>query len=310
MKIAVIGAGAMGCLYGAYLSEAGHEVWLVDIQKDHVDAIRSRGLVMEESDGSGGWTERRFSKVRATTDPAEPGPVDLALVFVKSTLTGKAVEANRALLGPGTSVLTLQNGLGNVEAIGAVVGMDRVLAGTTAHGATLLGPGRTRHAGSGKTVLGEPDGSLTERLRGIAAAFSAAGLETEGTDNVEGLLWDKLLVNVGINALTALLEVPNGRLLAIEDASQLLEAAVEEGRRVAEAKGVRLHFPDPAAHAKEVCAATAANRSSMLQDILGGRATEIDRINGAVASEGRALGIATPVNETLVRLVHSKEAIR
>lgn len=172
----------------------------------------------------------------------------------------------------------------------------------------MLGPGHIRHAGSGITILGELDGKVSKRMEEIAALFNQAGLETEVTENVTGLLWDKLLVNVGINALTAILGVQNGKLVEIREAENLLEQAVEEGRKVAEARGVRLNHSDPVAHTKEVCRATAENRSSMLQDITNGRKTEIDMINGAIAREGRAVFVPTPVNELLTLLIKSKEA--
>jgi 2-dehydropantoate 2-reductase len=152
-------------------------------------------------------------------------------------------------------------------------------------------------------VIGELDGSTTPRLQAVADLCNRAGLETEISATVEGLIWDKLLVNVGINALTAITGLRNGELLAHEELAELLAEAVTEGARVAGAKGIRLNLPDPVAHAREVCAATGKNQSSMLQDILKGRPTEIDMINGAVLREGAARGIAAPVNGVLTRLV-------
>lgn len=308
MKIGIVGAGAMGCLYGGLLSASGQDVTLLDIMEDHVRAISENGLRIEIKSVDGSVEERIFDSVKATINPLDIGVVDLAIVFVKSTFTRQAAEGNRALFGPDTTVLTLQNGMGNVEAISTVVDEKNIIAGTTAHGATMLGPGRIRHAGSGKTVLGELDGNPSKRVEEIAAMFNLAGLETEVTENVAGLLWDKLLVNVGINALTAILEVPNGKLVEIQEAETLLEQAVEEGYKVAIARGIRLNHSDPVAHTKEVCRATAENRSSMLQDVTSGRKTEIDMINGAITREGRAVFIPTPVNELLALLIKSKEA--
>jgi len=308
VRIAIVGAGAMGCLYGGLLSASGQDVTLLDIMEDHVKAMNENGLRMEVKNASGGFEERIFDSVKATTNPLDIGVVDLAIIFVKSTFTRQAAEANRVLFGPNTTVLTLQNGMGNVEAISTVVDETNIIAGTTAHGATMLGPGHIRHAGSGITILGELDGKVSKRMEKIAALFNQAGLETEVTENVTGLLWDKLLVNVGINALTAILGVQNGKLVEIQEAENLLEQAVEEGRKVAEARGVRLNHSDPVAHTKEVCRATAENRSSMLQDVTNGRKTEIDMINGAIAREGRAVFVPTPVNELLTLLIKSKEA--
>lgn len=299
MKIAIIGAGAMGCLYGAKLSAVpSNRVWLIDVWKEHIDAVNEAGLLMEEN-----GELLRYNDLKGVRDAALAGPCDLAVVFVKSTLTGTAIRENKAVFGPDTIALTLQNGLGNVDLIRTEIGDKNIIAGTTAHGATMLGPGRMRHAGSGKTVIGELDGKQSGRLQSIARLFTEAGLETELSDNVLGLMWDKLMVNVGINALTGITGLHNGELLNHPELEELLEAAVTEAHAVANAKGIRLNYDDPISHTKDVCKATAANKSSMLQDILNRKQTEIDMINGAVVREGTALGINAPVNLVLTNLI-------
>lgn len=301
MKIVIIGAGAMGCLYGSRLSALEDtEVFLIDVWKEHIDAINREGLRVETPEGT-----KIFSELKGLTEAGPAGEADLVLMFVKSTLTGTAAKENRSLFGPETRVLTLQNGLGNVEQLRETVPAGRILAGTTAHGATLLGPGAIRHAGFGKTFIGAIG---KEKSAGAAASEAAgllcrAGLEAEVSDNVEGLLWDKLLVNAGINALTAILRIENGRILDYPEAEEILRMAVEEGAAVARALGVRISFSDPAAHTREVCRATAANRSSMLQDLLKDRQTEISMINGAIVREGEKAGVPAPVNRTLTGLV-------
>lgn len=299
MKIAIIGAGAMGCLYGAKLSESlENEVILIDIWKDHIEEINKNGLIMEES-----GKELHYKRLRGTLDAAEAGICDLAVIFVKSTSTGIGVRSNIAVFGPNTVALTLQNGLGNIDIISNEIGTQNVIGGTTAHGATILGPGRIFHAGSGKTLIGETSGISTNRIRHIADAFIKASLDTEVSNNILGLIWDKLLVNVGINALTGLTGLYNGELLDYPEIEILLEAAVKEAESVAVAKGIKLGFLDPIGHTKEVCEATAANKSSMLQDILNKQQTEIDMINGMIVQEGISLGISTPVNMTLTNLI-------
>lgn len=303
MKIAIVGAGAMGCLYGAKLSAvSSNEVFMIDVWKEHIDAINENGLQMEEN----GET-LHYSNLKGVTKAEQAGPCDLAIIFVKSTLTGKAVRENKEVFGQHTVALTLQNGLGNIDLIRAVIGGDNVIAGTTAHGATMLGPGMMRHAGNGKTIIGELDGKKTERLERTAQVFRDAGLETELSDNVLGLVWDKLLVNVGINALCGITGLQNGELLNYPELEELLEAAVAEAHSVAKAKGIQLSNVDPVSHTKDVCRATASNKCSMLQDILNGKLTEIDMINGAVVKEGAALGIAAPVNWTLTNLIKFKQ---
>lgn len=299
MKVAIVGAGAMGCLYGAKLSKQSDlEVFLLDVWKEHIAEMNDHGLLVEEDGDS-----LVYDRLHASSDPEEVSICDLVVVFVKSTLTGQAVLSNRPVFGPNTTVLTLQNGLGNIEQISQQIGSKNVIAGTTAHGATMLGPGKIRHAGRGKTVVGELDGVISSRLRMIIDLFDNVGLETEPSENVIGLIWDKLLVNVGINALTALTGLKNGQLLDHPELLTLLEGAVLEAESIAKAKGITLQYQDPVGHTKEVCKATSENRSSMLQDILNHKQTEINMMNGAIVDEGRACGIKTPINEVLTNLV-------
>lgn len=303
MKIAIIGAGAMGSLFGGRLALAGEEVWLLDVWEEHVRTITEKGLVIAAKDGEA------TARPRATTAPAEVGPADLVIVFVKATATEGAARTAATLLGPNTAVLTLQNGYGNAEAIAAVVGKERVIAGTTAQGATLLGPGRIMHAGGGETHIGEMGGGVTPRLERIAAILSSAGIATVCDADVVSLIWGKLVVNVGINALTGITGLRNGELADYGETREVLAMAVNEAVTVADAAGVKLPYPDPVDKVLAVAVATHQNRSSMLQDLSGGRLTEIDAINGAVVREGARLGVATPVNAVLTLLIKALEKL-
>ncbi|MBK5246732.1 MAG: 2-dehydropantoate 2-reductase [Peptostreptococcaceae bacterium] len=299
MKIAIVGAGAMGCLYGAKLSKvATNQVFFLDVWQEHIDAINENGLIMEEN-----GTIVKYKCLIATNDPMSIGPVDLAIIFVKSTLTKEAMMKNNSIFGPETIAITLQNGLGNVDIISESIGSKNVLAGTTAHGATMIGPGKMRHAGVGKTIIGELTGEVTERINQIESVFNEADIETTVSDNVVSLVWDKLLINVGINALTGITRVENGRLLNYPEIEQLLELAVVEAMKVAESKGIKLSFADPVGHTKDVCKATAVNKSSMLQDVIKRNKTEIEMINGAIVKEGKSMGIDTPVNLVLTNII-------
>ena len=300
MKVAVIGSGAMGSLYGAYLSRVA-EVVLFDPWQAHVEAIRQNGLLLEELDGS----QERFH-LSATTDVAEVGEADLALIFVKSHQTRWAAEIAAQVLKPDGIALTLQNGVGNREILAEVLGEDRAVQGVTAHGATLLGPGHVRHAGRGPTHLALSP-ATEARVRQIAELFNQAGIEVHLSEDLDSLIWGKLLINVGINALTALLRVPNGQLVEVEPAREVMRRAVREAAAVAAALGIQLPYSDPVQRTEEVCRATAANRSSMLQDVLRGSPTEIDVINGAIVKEGKKLGISTPVNDLLWHLIKAIE---
>jgi 2-dehydropantoate 2-reductase len=301
MRVAVVGAGAMGCLYGGRLAEAGVDVALVDVWKEHVDTINANGLHITGVSGD------RVVRVPATTDPETVGEVELVLLFVKSYDTAKAVRGSMPLIGGDTYVLTLQNGLGNIEAIAEAVGLGRVLGGTTSHGSTLLGPGEIRHAGIGPTVVGALERGSRGMAEKVADTFKGAGLHTKVSSDVRGDIWGKVLVNLGINALTALTGLRNGQLLEVPELRRLMRLAVEEGMRVATADSVDLGSLDHVAHVYEVAEATAANRSSMLQDVERGRRTEIDALNGAVVGLGERLGVETPVNTALTALVKGLE---
>ena len=303
MRIAVVGSGAMGSLFGGMLAEAGEEVTLVDVWEEHVRAINERGLTVR---GVGG---ERTIRVAATTKPGEVGPVDLVLIFVKSYDTEKAAADALPMASGETAFLTLQNGLGNLEKIAEVVGSHRVVVGVTAQGSTLLGPGEIRHAGVGATTIGELNGATTARILRIKEAFNRAGLATEVSASILDAVWSKVLVNVGINALTALTGLRNGELLAFPEIRGVMRRAVLEAQEVAEAKGVRIGG-DPVEKVYEVAEATAANRSSMLQDIDRCRRTEIAALNGAIVEMGRRLGVDTPVNEALTAAVLGLESAR
>jgi 2-dehydropantoate 2-reductase len=304
MKIAVMGAGAMGSLFGAYLAKAGESVVVVDIWLEHIEAIQTQGLILEEAGGE------RSVPLTATTEIDICELVDLVILFVKSAATRLAATSAAAILKSDGRVLTLQNGLGNAEAIAEVVGVQRVLVGTTAQGATLLGPGRVRHAGQGDTHIGRLSGELDAFCQEVAAILSNAGLPTFVESDVRSLVWGKLIINTGINALTALLRLRNGQLAELTETRQLLALAVEEALLVAKAAGIHLPYDNPVEKVLSVAIATTDNQSSMLQDILRGVTTEIAVINGAIVREGERLGVATPVNRTLTLLVAALEKNR
>ncbi len=301
MKTVIIGAGAMGCLFGGLLTESGAEVWLVDVWQEHVDALNRKGLSYE-------WQgETRTIPVRATTDPASVGTADLAIIFVKSMHTPSAAETAVRLLGDRGFALTMQNGMGNADILAEAVGAHRVIAGTTAHGATLLGPGRVRHAGRSTTIIGMWDSDDAEPAEKTAAFFTGAGIETDVSTDIRAVVWNKLLVNIGINAITALTGIRNGELLDLPQTRDLAATAVEEAVAVARALEVAV-ADDAVERMLGVARDTAANRSSMGQDVDHRRQTEISAINGFVVREAERLGIQVPVNRTLTTLVETMQA--
>ena len=300
MKLAVLGPGALGCLLAALLREAGAEVSLVDYRPGRVARLRLRGIQVYTLEGV-----HRVIEVPIGLAP-EVGPCDLTIVTVKAYQTEIAARALPELMSQGGVALTLQNGLGNLEAIARTVGTHRLLAGVGLLGVTRQDEGRIIYAGRGVIYIGAPSGSQVS-AREVAAVvdlFRGAGLECQPREDIEAVLWEKLVINVGINPLTALLRVPNGALLKLPEAWEVAVAAAVEAQAVAQAAGLTLSG-DPAARLRQVCADTAANRSSMLQDILAGRPTEIEAMNAQVATRGRALGLPTPVNDLLTLLLRA-----
>lgn len=287
IHVTIVGTGAMACLFGAQLAPVAR-ITLTGSWEEGVAALRTGGIRVE------GSQERNSVPVTAVPWGDAVEPADLVLVLVKAWRTEEVASHLPLLLKPGGTVLTLQNGLGNLEALG-----PGAVLGITYQGAALLGPGHVQPGGSGTTWIAGPEW--------IVQLFRNAGMPAEIGDagQLDGLLWGKLVVNCAINPLTALLRIRNGALLDCPDTRILMEQAARECAAVADARGIKLPFPDPAEKAREVALLTAANRSSMLQDVMRGAPTECDAINGAVVRWGEHFGVPTPVNETLYRLVHA-----
>jgi len=294
MHFLVVGAGAMGCLFAARLKNAGFDVDLYEKNPERARVIHERGIHVQALAGDDDVRVPAW----AQQPPTSP---DAVLVFVKANDTEEAAMTVAPWLKETTLVLTLQNGLGNMEVLERVFGKARVLGGVTSEGATVLDHGRIRHAGVGETSIGPSCHGAEE----IVLAFRHAGFTARIAEDIHSLIWGKLIVNAGINALTALTGLKNGRLPQVRPLRLTMEMVVEEAVAVAKAKRVVLPYPDPISRVMDVCKATSGNVSSMLQDVLNKKRTEIDFINGAIVREGAALGIATPVNLTLTSLVQA-----
>lgn len=300
MRIAIIGSGAMGSLYGGLLTEAGHDVTLVDVWEEHVRALTESGLQLSDDNG------HRTIDVSATTDQSSVTPPDLAVLFVKSTHTEAALDDAAPFLTDDVDVLSLQNGLGNPEAIAEYVPERNVIAGVTTQGATIEGPGDVFHAGTGPTTIGQYFGDDRAGLDALAEVFTDAGLPTMVSESIRDDIWEKVLVNVGINAPTALARVENGELATTGPGRRLVADAVSEAAAVARREGcdVRTDIVD---YVQDVAEQTGANASSMLQDVRAERKTEIDTIHGAVVDRAADYSIDVPVNRTLADLVRLTE---
>lgn len=312
-RVLVAGAGALGSVFGGFLRLADHDVTLLG-RGTHIEAIRAHGLRID-----GLWGEHRAGDFGLAADPAEArGPFDAILLTVKSYDTATMAAAVAPLLAADGVAISLQNGLGNAEAMAAHVGSARALAGRVIFGAELLAPGQVRVTVYADPVLigaWEPacPSRLTERARYWVAQLAAAGIPAEYCDDIGAALWGKVLYNAALNPLGALLGVPYGVLGEQAHTRAIMDAAIDEAFAVAGAEGVQLPWASAAEYRAvfygRLLPSTADHRSSMLQDLERGWATEIDAINGQVWARGAAHGIVTPVNEMLTRLVHAREAI-
>jgi 2-dehydropantoate 2-reductase len=301
MRIAMIGAGAMGSSIGARLARAGAEIVLYDLDEAHVAAIRAGGLTVATPTGE------IHVRLPATTDATAIGPVDLAIVLVDSNATRDAGAALARVLSATGFALTLQNGIGNIEALTVALGRRRVVGGTTYNSAARVAPGRVLHSNIGETTIGELDGRPSERVAAIAGLFRDAGLPIAVSDNVLGHIWMKFVLNVALNPVSAITGLRSGEIVRTDPARRLLERVLDEVLAVVAAKGITLPYSDPRAAVLDH-AWGRYNRPSMLQHIEQGRRTEIDALNGALVAEARALAIACPINQAIVLTVKSLEA--
>jgi len=302
MKIVIAGPGAIGSLFASYLAKSKQEIWLLDKNEARAERINQQGIAI--SGVSGTWQAR----VRVSASPEEIGKCDLLIVCVKSYDTRDLMNYVRPIIHTDSFVLTLQNGIGNVEIISELLPGQSVFAGITSQGANLSEPGKLCHAGFGETVIGSLDGKLTAPLREIRQLFNDVDIPTRLSRDIKGALWSKLIINVGINALTAITRLRNGKLLEFEGTQVIMRQAVSEATRVAKRKRIKLQFDDPLTKVEAVCSATANNISSMLVDVLKKKRTEIDFINGVIVRQGQALGIPVVTNVLLVDLVKTIES--
>ncbi len=289
----ITGTGALATLFAARLASSGVDVTLLGTWQEALQAFNTRGTRLTELDG-----REIVATVRATDDPQACRGAQRALVLVKAWQTERVAAQLATCLAEDGVALSLQNGLGNRETLAAALGPSRVALGVTSLGATLLAPGQSRAGGEGPLSLEAHPG-----LEALSALLRGAGFRVESVPNATTLVWSKLVINAAINPLTALLGIPNGDLLNRPGARRVMAALAQETATVAGALGVQLAFDDPQQAVEAVARQTAHNRSSMLQDISRGAATEIDAICGAVVRAGRENGVPTPFNWTMWQLL-------
>jgi 2-dehydropantoate 2-reductase len=303
MKIAIIGVGAMGSVYAALLASGGHDVWVVDVWTEHIEAIRKNGLRLEGASGD------RTVRIHATTDPADVRDVDLVIIATKDEGVAKAAQSALSMAKPEAPILTIQNGLGSAEKVAAIAGSKRTMIGVVGgFGSSIKRPGHAHHNGMEFVHIGEMDGGITARLETVAEGWRAGGFEVSTCDDIDEMIWEKLICNCAYSGPCALTGLTVGEVQADPSAWSIATACATEAYQVARAKGITLDFLDPVAYVKAFGETIPNARPSMLLDHLAGRRAEVDNINGAIPREGAKLGIATPVNSVVVALLKARES--
>jgi 2-dehydropantoate 2-reductase len=305
MRIAIVGAGAMGSVYAGLLATAGNEVWAVDVNVAHVEAIRAGGLRVEGASGD------RTVRIGAATTPEEVGEVELVVIATKAMNAQAAARSSHPLIGAETMVLTIQNGLGAADLVAEAIGEERVLVGVAGgFGASLVTPGHVHHHGFELLRLGERRGPVAGRTERIADVWRAAGFNVKTYDDVEQLIWEKLICNVCFSGLCGLLELTIGEVIRDPHAWSIASRCAEEALRVARANGVPVAVEDSGSYVREYGLAIPDARPSVLLDLLAGRPCEIEWINGAIPREARRAGLGAPTNELVTTLVLAKQTTR
>ena len=302
MKVAVVGCGAMGSVYAALLADAGHEIWAIDSWKEHVDAMKTNGLRLEGASGD------RTARVNATTKAADAGPCDLVILATKAMHVEQAARSMQPLLRKDTVVLSIQNGLGGPDTAAKVLGRERVLVGVVGgFGASMKAPGHAHHNGWELVRLGELAGPISPRLEAVAEVWRSGGFRVKCFDDIDQLVWEKLICNVCFSGTCAITERTIIEVIEDPDTWKVASGCAAEAFNVAQARGIKLDFTDPLAYVHAFGMKIPKARPSMLLDHQAGRMSEIEAINGAIPVAAKAAGIAAPYNEVVSALVMAKE---
>ena len=302
MKIAVVGCGAMGSVYAGLLSAAGHEIWAIDAWPEHIAAIQENGLRLEGASGD------RTVKINAATSTKDVGICDLVILATKTMHVESAAQASRELIGAETTVLSIQNGLGGPDTAAKILGKDRVLVGVVGgFGASIKAPGHAHHNGWELVRLGEYSGPITPRLQNVAKVWESGGFRVKCFDDIDQLVWEKLICNVCFSGTCAVTERTIGEVMNDSDAWQVAAGCAVEAYQVARARGIKLDISDPVDYVRNFGSKIPNARPSMLLDHMAGRMSEIEAINGAIPPAALAQGLAAPFNTVISALVRAKE---
>jgi 2-dehydropantoate 2-reductase len=311
MKFLIMGAGAIGCVFGGFLAEHGHDVVLIGRER-HIAAIKKHGLKI-----SGIWGEHLIRNTKGFTTVNEIGEADFDIILLatKSFHTEQAVQDILPFVRPQTMIVSLQNGLGNLEAISRIAGEKHTVGARVIFGVELVEPHHFKvTAIADKVLLGSVSKKVPgQRISELAATLHDAGIPTAATDEINKFIWKKVLYNCCLNATAALLDTCYGKLGEFEATRNLIRAIITEVLAVARSRGIDIGFPDTAAYEKifyeELLPVTYAHHPSTLQDLKNGKKTEIEALNGAIVRFGKEHAIPTPVNWVLTQLIHGKEGV-
>ncbi len=299
MRILIVGPGAIGCLLISKFYRFSDNIYLLDKHRERASVIRKEGIIVENLKG-----ERENFPVNIFSRVNKIPEVDLIIIATKSYDTQAAAENIKKIINRNTTILTLQNGLNNVKTIYRVLSRDaKIFAGVTSCGAINISCGKIKCTGEGETIIASVQKKDMHFAQKIADFFNQCQIKTKIGEDAQSIIWSKLLINIGINAPASILQIRNGMLLKIPYARYIMEEAILEAEKIAKKKGIKLMYPSAQDKAKEVCRKTSANINSMLQDILCGKKTEIDYLQGAIIKEGKKYRIKTPVNEVLYYLI-------
>ena len=302
MKIAILGCGAMGSAYAALLGDGGHEVWAIDSWQDHVDAIKRNGLRLEGASGS------RVVKINVTNDTSEVGVCDLVIIATKAMHVETAAYSAFPLIDTDTTVLSIQNGLGGPQTAAKILGAEKVAVGVVGgFGASIKEPGYAHHNGWELLRLGELSGPITSRLRTIASTWESGGFRVECFDDIDQLVWEKLICNVCFSGTCTITGLTIGEVMEDSDAWFCASRCAQEAYNIAIAKNINVRINDPIDYVRNFGSKIPGAKPSMLLDALAGRMSEIDAINGAIASAGIEVSVETPFNSVISALVRNKE---
>ena len=301
MRFCVVGAGAMGGVYGLSLIEAGYKVNFLDVNRDHVDVVKENGFRLS------GIGKQKVHKINISDNANDfKNSADVVLFHAHTTGTKSAARSAAIVLKPDGYAITLQNGIGNVEALLQVLGAKRVVGGISYHSAALEDLGHVNHTNDGSTFIGELDGTISPRLKSLENVFQNALLSPKITNDILGVIWSKFIVNCGINPLCAVTGLRSGEISENTAADEMQTKILEEIMAVVKAKGIQVPNKDMVSYVKDL-SSSRYNKPSMLQHIEAGRLTEIDSLNGALVSEAKALNVSVPFNQALVQLVKARE---